>query len=483
MLKKLLLLPPPHSLASLTANLNISARTAARYFSDLVADCSDLFADEYFILIKKGGLITYKNSSTLSDYLILERLHIKYVQASLEFQVINALLLKRYTSVNALADDLFISPSNLYRLLYKLEPLVQKFGLSFALLDKENPINFYYEEKKQRLFSYFFYWSTLKGFHLDLTNIGNETINRIDQHICWQGMDNWLPSKKEQIRYICSITEVRLKIEQHELSIPLKEQQILLAFSQINDLSKIYAPFNELETNHPERLFLNFFFRITAIELDSTTQIINIVSLLKNIDNPYTKKSSTFIKSISDEFKLSLTAPEEAYFYYHFTLTLLFIFYGEIELPKEFKEIDDLKLFSKPKDPYDSSLLQQAQAFYRNSELSKYIPLPHQQTVIGIICLIIDIKPKPKLNIAIHYSQSVVGESLIQRKLLTLFNQEILEFTNDFTRADLVIADTYGSIKTIKRFYYMDSLTDPLKWDNLFEFIQTLLTDHFFKTD
>lgn len=481
MLKHIFILPRNCTLTELATDLAVSTRTVNRYLTELQEDCRLLFSVEEFNLSKSDGLIHYQVAADLGEHHILDHLHVTYTQASTEFQLMHMLLMKNYTTVNALADEFFLSPSSLYRLLYKLEAVIEKFDMTFSFADQHAGINLNYEEKNLRMFSYYFYWSTLKGLKPDISNLGSQTIDRLDDQLDWQEFNDWLPSKKEQLRYAWTTTDLRQTYKRDTIKMPVEVGKIMMIFAEIHDLSLIYKPFLSLPTDDPERLFINFFLRVTSAKLDSSEQIMEIVTKLRQLDSFYTQRTHNLVQSLHETFNLNLTESQMAYFYYEYILTLLFIFYGKVELPQDFKEIDNLSIFNQTKGDYTDSLLHQAQKYYDQSDLPTYIPANHKQTLLGFICLMLDTKKSPPLQLAIHYSRNIMGEYLIQQNLSLLFSDQSIQFTNKLDDADIIIADCYVPLQKNKQYFYIDSLTDKRRWDSLFKFVKQAITINFFK--
>lgn len=82
---------------------------------------------------------------------------------------------------------------------------------------------------------------------------------------------------------------------------------------------------------------------------------------------------------------------------------------------------------------------------------------------------------KEKISIAISFSFNLSGEATIKNRLRQIFNSDMLEFTNQMTKADLVISDCTYIPMSSQDFFYMEYISDPVCWENLFEFLKNKL--------
>ncbi|WP_314067983.1 helix-turn-helix domain-containing protein [uncultured Vagococcus sp.] len=480
MIKYLSFHPEGCALESLAEYLTLSVRTAGRYFNSLTEDCAILFHSEDFILIKQAGMITLSVSDNLSYNYFIDRLHVMYTERSFEYTIIQTLLSKKFATINELSEELFISPSNLYRYLYKIEHIIQKFGMEFSFFDNQSDLNFIYEEKNIRFFSYFFYWSCIKGIHIPPFTYRKERIIQITDSLNLDDSQNWLPSKSAQISYLCYITSVRHKQKNHTIDLSTDVQEILTVFFEINDLSPLFLPFSTENESMTERLFFNLFIRLTISEMDSSKIKQEITDNLLPLDNSLTQYSYHLLKMISDTFNIHFTQEEYAHFFYYSLITFLLVDYLQINLPDEFREIQHRSIIDQQTTEYNEHILKQATLLFSDFK-SKY-PLPdgNERTVIGLIGIIIDSRKKSPLMIGIHYAKSIIGESVIQQKLTYMFNPENVKFTTDINKADLIISDSYAPTNDISHFFYLDSLTDSLRWEKLFDYVKKHLSEKAF---
>ncbi|WP_314060980.1 helix-turn-helix domain-containing protein [uncultured Vagococcus sp.] len=472
---------PNATIDSLAAHLEVSTKTTNRYLTELQADCHSLFPDNQFLLDKQNKSIQITVAPNLSPHYIIDRLHVMYTERSIDYQIIDALLLKKYTNINQLADALFLSPSSLYRILYRLEPFIQKFGMKFSFFDNFDSLNFEYQEKNLRFFSYFFYWSSLKGIHLEPHSSHKKVVQDIDAQIDWQRYGSWLPSKKEQIRYICSITTLRNQQGHSTIDISEEIQEILTIFYSVNDLSTICRVLLEQTDNQLERLFANLFFRLTVSDMDSTDQKETIVQQLLTCDNQIILKAQDMLDLICQHFQLTLSKKDYSYFFFYYILIVLLTEYIDVDLPEDFLEINDLSLSTKNNDQYSNSLIEQATYFVEKTGPIHGITKEHPQYLISLVCMLIDSVKLPALRIAVQYSKNFMGPSIIEKKLISLFGTESIEFTHNQKEADLVISDCFGSTYSDKAYFYMESLTDSLRWEDLFDYIRKQISRRFFQ--
>lgn len=469
---------PDSTFSHLSQQMDLSQRTIERYLKDIETDCQAIPELKDFYFKKIDSHITAIFPNNLSPHYISDRLHVSYTEKSIEFNIIRTLLLKKYNSLNELADELFISPSSLYRLLYKLEPMMEKFDIKFSFFDSHSDLNIHYDEKKLRLFSYYFYWNSLKGLHLEPFDEHKMLVKEIDDAIAWGNFNSLLPSKKEQIRYLCTITSLRVKVSKQELVLPPDLIKIAQIFMVTNDLSLFLAPLRELPVEHIERQFFNIFSRIIMGEIDSFEQKKEMFDAFSKEDLSLVNDCHNLLHSFENHFKLSLSEEDYVTFFYYFLQTFIFLDYFQVGLPVEFKGFNDLDLFNKKTDLSKSTILKQATDFYETCQFSITIPKEHERIIIATICSIIEVQDNPPLKIAIQYSKNTVGAFLIRKKIQQFFSHESFIFTNDYSQIDIVISDCFVPVNTdVRYFFYMDSLDGELRWNALFDYLAKVLKD------
>lgn len=478
LLKHIVHAAPESTLADLCQQMNLSQRTIERYLKEIETDCQEISELESFTFEKKNNYITTSFPNKLSPQYVSDRLNAEYIIKTVEFSILRNLLLKKFSSINELADALFISPSSLYRLLYKLEPVIQKFDMSFSFFDNTSDLNFIYDEKKLRFFFYYFYWTALKGIPIEPMEEHKELISEIDDTINLEHFNTLLPSKKAQIRYLCAITSIRMNMTEQVIDIPKDLVSIAKIFTDVNDLSHSLNTLHDLPNNHSEKLFFNLFARCIIGEVDSFSHKKEIFNALSEKNLPLVNDCHNLLKSFEQYTNIKLSEEDYITFFYYFLETLIFIDYFKVSFPPEFKRIPYLEIFNKESKHSNNTILKSVQEFYNDFQFSIKVPANNDQIIIAILCSIIEIQDNQPLKIAVQYSKNTSGAFLIRKKIQKFFPNDIFLFTDDYSQVDIVISDCFEPTdKKIEHFFYMDYLDDELRWYSLFDYLTQILKD------
>ncbi len=305
------------SVKDLLTQLQFSKSALFRYLKELEEDLALTFDSQSFLLINHNNAYSYKSESQLDKSLIVNRLNLYYVKGSIRFKIITALYKKRYTSVDEIANDLYVSPSYLYRQLKAIYAFFDDFHLKLTFKpDSNQSTNFVGSEIHQRFFFAYFYWSVFKGIEWPFKRLPESMYdlyykNEIDKKF---PKGNLAPAKATQIGYLLTITFWRVNSRKEYVQLEEELIEILTAISEVNDISSsIATTWTQLpeEIDNQERLFFNFFTRVEVASVDNDEMKEQISKHLLTINSDLVAYCVTFLEEVQQHFDLKMTSQKK----------------------------------------------------------------------------------------------------------------------------------------------------------------------------
>lgn len=456
---------------AIAEHFHVSNRTISRRFNDLKKDCQHLFLEEDLIFAKKNGNLVIQLEGSVPLNYIVDYLRLTYIRNSVEFDILNRLLTRRYDSIQELADELFLSPPNLYRYLYTLEPLIKKFDMSFSFIDNPSDLNLIYKERRLRLFTYYFYWNFYKGLEVPPALVKAEK-NQLKPPLL---SNELLPTKQAQIMYMAGIS--RKRTEQGKMiDMGSEINQILSIFTESNDLSQEFDFFDGIESAEQaekERNFFNYLMRLKIAEVDDEQQKYLTVSRLLSLKTPIMTDSRELVEKSLAHFNVKLSDKNLTQFYYHSTIFFIYARYFSIELPEEFGVLRKVNLYDQ--EERDTGLIKRVSEFYQEFNVDRRVPEEYDEMIKGMISFSLHAEEQKKLVIAIQLSKNIMAEPLVKEKLGNIFNPKVLKFTQNVSEADIIVSDSYEGSFPNKSYFYMNSLEDNSQYKQLFHFVENAL--------
>lgn len=452
-------------------HFHVSNRTISRRFNDLKKDCQQVFLEEDLQFTKKNGNFSIQLEGEVPLNYVVDYLRLTYIRQSVEFDILNRLLTHKYESIQELADELFLSPPNLYRYLYTLEPLIKKFDMSFLFIDNPSDLNLIYTERRLRLFTYYFYWNFYKGLEIPEALRQQEGQKQLIRTVIGHHL---LPTKQAQISYMAGISRTRIK-QGRIIDMESEIFQILTIFTQTNDVSQSFAFFNELGWNDStkERHFFNYLMRLKIAEVDDDQQKHETVTNLLKLNTPIINESRALVEKSLAHLAIRLSDKNLIQFYYHSAIFFVYANYFNIDLPEEFGVLRKVNLYDQ--EERNTGLIKRVSDFYQEFNADHRIPEEYDEMVKGVISFSLHAEEKKKLVIAIQLSKNIMAEPLVKAKLGNIFNPNVLKFTQNVSEADIIVSDSYEGSFPNKAYFYMTNLEDNSQYKQLFHFIENAL--------
>lgn len=476
------------SVKDLLTQLQFSKSALFRYLKELEEDLALTFDSQSFLLINHNNAYSYKSESQLDKSLIVNRLNLYYVKGSIRFKIITALYKKRYTSVDEIANDLYVSPSYLYRQLKAIYAFFDDFHLKLTFKpDSNQSTNFVGSEIHQRFFFAYFYWSVFKGIEWPFKRLPESMYdlyykNEIDKKF---PKGNLAPAKATQIGYLLTITFWRVNSRKEYVQLEEELIEILTAISEVNDISSsIATTWTQLpeEIDNQERLFFNFFTRVEVASVDNDEMKEQISKHLLTINSDLVAYCVTFLEEVQQHFDLKMTSQKKMVNLYYIVFYHLYMRYINVNHSQYLNspfQLNEIKKQLNSSSLLEKEILTFYDQFFQKNHFFK-VDASSKQLVISLIYFIINSAEVEPLPILVHFSKNISGEYLIKNKINAIFGTSTIRFTDDMDQAYLVISDCYEGTISNEQYFYIEEMYNPTIWKGLFDFIQQHLFNRSF---
>lgn len=456
------------SVDELANDLNLSTRTITRICQSLKQDINELTKTTSFLIQVSKGVVTLNFSLNSRPSYLINILSINYLKESMKFQVLDSLLTKKFSSVNELADYLYLSPSNIYNYLYQLEPILEVFDLTVDWNSEKKGFNFIYNEKKIRYLAYLFYWYTLKGY----VSIGDyDNIIEFNEST-YTILNSDFIVKSRQLDYLVYLTTLYIEKQDNPVSLSKENQQALSCFVHSKDFSSIL----DESISKNEKLFFNLLVRVCLPGIDKSDSIKEIVNNIKKKDLVIMNYCQYLHNQLTKHFDFYPTEEDSNMFYYHMILLSLFnveigVCLLDTKILKQFNmEFYENLVTNYPNVPnLVQSIIEEVNQKYKQPAMNEYL--------IYLISWLFLTKKRTSitLKIAIYFSRNPLGNEVIQNNISKVFNLELIEFTEDIKKADLIISDCSYIESYQIDFFFLEELSKPIVWENLYKVIHQKL--------
>ncbi|MEI5993805.1 helix-turn-helix domain-containing protein [Candidatus Enterococcus mansonii] len=461
---------------------DLTKSTLSRYIHDLSQEIEETF-DEKVHLIQDSQTGTYQiqtNESYSVGYLV-DYLHLFYVEESGIFFILDELLKNHYTSIEAMALDLHMSSSSVYKQLRMLKQMLTPFGGKISFDQLASPITG--DEIGIRLFSFYSYWSVFKS-----TEYGNK--NYPDTWWDIKAMEEYFDhtaslseSQRAKLRFIQLITFKRVLWQKNYIDIS-DEFMADIAYFDTKDLEllPLLKKFLPNELYRRERALLLYATRGLIYNLDSQETKRKIVQNYQKSSLQIAEYTTKLMKEVQEKFKLDYTADGYINFYFYLLILLIYIKHINIDISGYYK--NGLSFHSMiDYDEANVAIFQDIAEIIQKQEFYTKINKKSLKGVKSILTLTIYSgiylsKKAGNMSICVIFNNNLILADGIKKVILDVYNPDRIIFTNDVLSADLVISDSYEAVDPHTKHFYFDEQLNPEQWGKMIDVINQI----FYKT-
>ncbi|EKZ0456455.1 helix-turn-helix domain-containing protein, partial [Enterococcus faecalis] len=449
--------------------LEMSSTSVRRCIHEINSELDEIFPQSNISILFLG--MGYSLSpSNIQNSIILEYLKLFYIKQSNEFIILNALLSKRYVSINQLSFQINISTSHLYKYIKNIRTFLGYFKLDISFSSKEATNSCLIGTKINKLyFLNIYYWD-------------------IDRNIEWPyfTIDNFSfyenpflsPFQKKRIQQILAVSKhPTVKNNQYESD------------SDFKDICNIFRQFHfnavNLEQNFPYNDSMTdlecIFIRLFIPEFDSDLIKVHIAQSASVLShNEIVSLSTTFLNCLFEEYQVKPSKAKYSVCFYYSLVMHIFLKYVNVDFFNTLESFPRLRDLSN-KDLSFIRLEADLLLFYeeltnRNKQYQLQVSKANTLYMVNFCYSILDycIDTK-KIYIYVELTQNIFSTQMVKKNLIAIFGRENIELIDSQKLADIIIIDFFQEEMDSKKVYYFENLYSNDSWTNILSFITAML--------
>lgn len=464
---------------------NLTKSTLSRHINDLAQEVEEAFEGKVH-LIQNNQTGTYLISQVESFSLgyLIDYIHLYYVDKSGIFFILNALLKNHYASTEAMALDLHMSSSSVYKQLRELKKMLTPFGgrISFDQHSSRLTGN----EIGIRLFDYYSYWSVYKSIKVN-TDYPEEWLDMKDFENYFDHAASLSESQQAKFKFIQLITLKRVLWQKNYVELSKEFFTDIVYFdnkeAEILPLLEKKLP---KKIYQDERALLLYGIRGLVYNLDSLETKKKIVSNYQQSALEIAVYTTKLMEDVQKQFNLKYT--EEGYINFYFYLIILLIYIKHINI--------DISGYYKNALSFHSIIdynEENEEVFQKINEIverQEFYPKINKKSLKGVVSIlsltiysgIYLSKKAGRISICVVFNNNLILADGIKKVITDIYNKDRILFTNDVALADLVISDSYEAVGSQTEFFYFNDQLNPKQWKQMVEAINEIFYDTIFGT-
>ncbi|EOH97103.1 hypothetical protein UAW_01585 [Enterococcus haemoperoxidus ATCC BAA-382] len=449
----------------------LSSKTFYRYKKQLSDDLNTVFPQGDVTIQKKKLLYVIELAPSLTFSYVLDSMRLYYIRISQKFSILEAVLKRHYISVEALAQDLNLSPSHVYSNLTFLNKLLRPFELKISFSPSIYKTNFQGAELNIRTLGFVLFWNVFKGLEwpFEKTPSSYKTLPSAvnDQRLS--------PSQQTRIRYFQNVTYWRTIYRRESLTLSQEFKDYLVYFESVAP-TKLFSNLENVDLEQinlkDEAFFFGFLSRFLVANIDSMEERQVITQSLVQSKLPLAELTTRTLDKLLTTFKVKLSPDSYLENYYLLIICLIYIRFIGINFRKFL--VDDTTVskanwFSSDESSYRS---------FVKETLGKE-PLIRKHLNAGLVSFMAKFfnsilksgERDAKLRIFIQHSNNHFIYDFVKNNLLTIFGDTTLEFTFDVGDADVIISDAFEGEDSNEKTFHFEHSHDQVSWRELILFI------------
>lgn len=188
---------------------NLTKSTLSRYIHELGQEVELAFSGETNLIQNpKTGTYQLQTKAPYSLGYLIDYIHLFYVNKSGTFFILDALLKNHYSTIEAMALDLHMSSSSVYKQLRALKEMLIPFGGKISFEQGASPLRG--NELGVRLFSFYSYWSVFKSTEFTSNGYPESWLNIESIEAYFDHARSLSESQQAKLRFIQLITLKRV---------------------------------------------------------------------------------------------------------------------------------------------------------------------------------------------------------------------------------------------------------------------------------
>ncbi|MGG5336357.1 helix-turn-helix domain-containing protein [Enterococcus sp. AZ154] len=450
--------------SELEEQLNISKRKIKEFVSSLSEEILSDPNNYPFTITMDKEKIHFSKNIEASEYVKLTNdFRGKYLSESSLFQVLLFVLEKRVFSVLNMANELSYSESYAYKLFGKLKQFLYFMDLGIHITKKnETLVHLTGDESSIRILHYLVISVASKGNHWLFKTITEKEILSTQAYIKSERYEKLSPIGKSRVNYILAVYELALK---NGYKLSEMDKEVIALGDAINKEKEIniYLKYlqkevvgNEVQL-HEELIHLAFFINYFTQEIRTDKEKIALGNYLYSLKyNSIVKDCIKVLNMIVERYNL----PKDSYFLLLYSLCNRLVVIHYLGLFKFMPLYKVPPIIGQVKS-YVENCLDTGLDSYKKSPSFNKIKYSFTQIITGYLLLLLPAQQK----VYVEFFHRPEYKSIVENAIKHNYNDEVINITNDYSKADIIISDTYG-YDTSKFFYFKD-VFDQDSWEEL----------------
>lgn len=441
----------------------------AKVFSRLFAEevnSYNLESNEYLTIV--NDTIRFNNTLEQYEYAkIINQTRETYVKNSSLYRFLLYILEKRKFTIQGITKDIFYSKSYTYKLLFKVKLLFSLLNLNLSLHKSDE---YYLLEGEEIILRYLHYFSISIVSKGSNNFFNNNTRSRVTDFFLQKyskSIHSLSPIGKARVNYFLNIFAISLNNKSYLL--PLESEVLELA-SNLGIYKKEINNMYYKESSEKD-IFINELISLIFVTSYFTQELYNDSEksefgkkLLVFKNNPIVSICQNILQEISFKYPLD-----------SFTFNLLlynlcnnFILIHYLKLYKFIYSIED-HYYGTVDIQFVENCISSYLDEYKSSQGYSKIKNNFFQTIVSEIAIV------PRLVIYVEFFHQPEYKSFIHNTLKRIYNPDLIEITENYNKANIILSDTIGYDLNKKQYYYFKNIFDKDSWIRLSEYLNKIV--------
>ncbi|EOL50104.1 helix-turn-helix domain-containing protein [Enterococcus caccae] len=455
---------------SISKKIDLSLNLVYRKIKMLSDDLNELFEPGDVCIVKNDVLYTIVVKDTLNVSFVIDTLRLHYIQQSHEYLIFRTVLLKYYTSVEALSQDINLSIAHTYKSLTTINKALNSFKIELNFPGDNTQVNFEGAEIHIRLFLFYFYWNVFKGLVWPF----RKTLEHME-HIELP-IENIPDSQQIRLRYFQALSAWRIRYRGVLVHIEPDFLAIITLLNKVHPITFSLDLAISGEALVQEECYFAFLCRIFIYDIDTHDQKLETAEVFIQSDLPLAKSCTFLLDSVYKAYNVTPNRQEYLFSYYSLLLGLTSITYLQIDnadLLENDQNISNLGHEFADFPQMEAELAALAKKLFSEDRSLQSLESKGFLTyIVYLFYFILDSSKKTEtLNIYVQYSKNHFTTEEIKNSLLTFFNPELIRFVSNIEDSDVLISDCDEKDYPNNDFFYFENPVNTNDWHALINYI------------
>lgn len=456
--------------------LDIPKRTFSRYVQGLNEDVSNYCHIENFLMKTDEGECYVNGKYQRKRALIFHQLKLYYLKETIGFKLLKEIVTKGIVNSIGATNELLISESYLARTIGTLNKELADFEIKIK--KKNNKLYLVGDEEIVRCFSFSFLLNSFQTLEWPFTQYSEQTLEskltpQARKKCCMSSK-----AKKRQLLLFLAVIFTRAKSGFCIKEYTAEQLSLLELMENSFDISSLFLPEEIQEfsfvTEKNEMHFFNLFTRVLLPSFINDKQRILMGQIFSDEQHPSIDFARHTIKELRNVN--GITIPSDQSYLLRYYITLFHFIYANIG-DTLYYCLNMGPSIPEPEQPYEAEKIKATKEALKDSvKLEENLNISNSKHFVEILAKhIIQLSRlfnKPKILIYFHISTNTIAETYVKERLRRFFNENVLDFTEDYQKSDIVISDILESDDTKKRRCIFDSWSNSTQWSELLTMIR-----------